>query len=66
MSSSRQYYVHCDEMAFDDCEGTFCDGDIGHLTATEQRKRFKENGWARKEGRDICENCLEFLREKEK
>lgn len=54
---NRRYMASGDE----ECEGTFGQGDLVHLSAAAQRKKAKAEGWTRLGGKDFCRSCSDKL-----
>lgn len=52
MSVTIQTVISCDH-----CGKTFCDADCSYLSAEAQRLTFRDNGWRRRGGKDICGSC---------
>lgn len=60
MSAVVEVYILCDSGSSNECEETF-GVDDKFSTAYQHRKHFKENGWHRYKGEDICSACWQLL-----
>lgn len=41
----------------DECGEAYCNGDLRNETAAQQREGFRNNGWHRSKGLDVCPRC---------
>ena len=62
MSVVKQILLFCDVVTTSCFANAFAEGDgCMDITISEARKSAKENGWMRKNGKDICPECLAHL-----